>query len=93
MKRRRAASKRAELFCSAVQDTKRQPVKFEPITCPISGAQQMSGLSRASIYRLLVAEKIQAVKSGSRTLIVMASLRDYLASLPMATFRNSNETD
>ena len=60
---------------------------IEPLTLPIQAACQASGLSRSEIYRRLAAHDIRAVKSGSRTLILMDSLREHLASLPAATFR------
>jgi hypothetical protein len=60
---------------------------IDPITAPIAEAVRISGLSRSEIYRRLTAGDIVAVKNGSRTLIVMASVRDYLARLPIATFR------
>ncbi len=59
----------------------------EPLAAPIPEAQRVSGLSRSEIYRQLAAGNIRAVKNGSRTLILMDSVRDYLASLPPATFR------
>ncbi len=48
---------------------------FDPITAPIPEASRVSGLSCSEIYRRLAAGDISAVKSGSRTLIVMDSLR------------------
>jgi excisionase family DNA binding protein len=60
---------------------------MEVIAAPIGDACQISGLSRSEIYRQLAAGDIRAIKSGSRTLILMESLRAYLASLPVATFR------
>jgi excisionase family DNA binding protein len=62
-----------------------QPI--EPIAAPIPEASRISGLSRSEIYRRLAAGDIRAVKSGSRTLILLDSLREHLASLPAATFR------
>jgi len=59
----------------------------EILAAPISDACRISGLSRSEIYRRLAAGDIHAVKSGSRTLILMDSLRVHLASLPAATFR------
>jgi Helix-turn-helix domain len=59
----------------------------EPIALPIPDAQRVSGLSRSEIYRRLAAGDIKAVKSGSRTLILMDSIRAHLANLPVATFR------
>jgi excisionase family DNA binding protein len=60
---------------------------IDPIAAPISEASRISGLSRSEIYRRLATGDIRAVKSGSRTLILVDSLREHLASLPPATFR------
>jgi len=60
---------------------------MEPLAAPIPDACRVSGLSRSEIYRRLAAGDIRAVKSGSRTLILMDSLRAHLAGLPAATFR------
>jgi hypothetical protein len=60
---------------------------MEAVAAPIPDACRISGLSRSEIYRRLAAGDIHAVKSGSRTLILMESLRAHLASLPLATFR------
>lgn len=59
----------------------------DPIAVTINDAVRISGLSRSEIYRRLTAGDIVAVKNGSRTLILMASVRAYLDSLPVATFR------
>ena len=55
----------------------------------IHEAVRISGLSRSELYRRLSDGKVRAVKSGSRTLILMDSLQAHLASLPPATFRAS----
>jgi hypothetical protein len=60
---------------------------LEPLALLIPDVQRVSGLSRSEIYRRLAAGDLQAVKSGSRTLILMASLRAHLENLPAATFR------
>jgi len=59
---------------------------IEPLALPIPAACATSGLSRSEIYRRLAAGDIHAIKSGSRTLVLMDSLRAHLASLPPATF-------
>jgi hypothetical protein len=64
----------------------------EPLALPIPDAQRVSGLSRSEIYRRLAAGDIRAIKSGSRTLILMDSLRAHLAALPAATFRAPKAT-
>jgi hypothetical protein len=61
------------------------------LAAPIADACRISGLSRSEIYRRLAAGDIRAVKSGSRTLILMDSLRAHLMSLPPATFRAPKE--
>jgi excisionase family DNA binding protein len=59
----------------------------EPLTMTILEAAGLPGLSRSEIYRRLGDRSLRAVKSGSRTLIVMESLRTYFAGLPEATIR------
>jgi hypothetical protein len=63
------------------------PTGVRPTTVTINDAKLMSGLSRSGLYRKLIAGEILAVKSGSRTLIVVESLLNYLTTLPPATFR------
>ncbi len=58
-----------------------------PLAVTIHEAVRASGLSRSELYRRLADGKVRAVKSGSRTLILMDSLRTHLTSLPAATFR------
>ena len=60
---------------------------LDPITLPIADAIPYSGLSRSEIYRQLANGNLYAIKSGSRTLILVESIRAYLSSLPAATFR------
>jgi len=59
----------------------------DPLLVSIADARTISGLSRSAIYRHMAAGKIHAVKGGSRTLIVLDSLVEYVRSLPRATFR------
>jgi len=58
-----------------------------PLTVTIPDAARLSGLSRSELYRRLGAGDIEARKSGSRTLIVWASLKTYIDKLPPAEFR------
>ena len=62
------------------------PPTMDPLLISIADAGTILGLSRSEIYRRMAAGKIRAVKCGSRTLIVMESLKDHLKSLPSATF-------
>ncbi len=59
----------------------------DPITITIDDAAQRSGLGRTKIYELITAGKLDARKSGSRTLIIGDSLQAYLTSLPKANIR------
>jgi hypothetical protein len=61
---------------------------IQPLTVTTPEAVRLSGLSRSEIYRRLCAGDIEARKSGSRTLIMMDSLRAHLARLPAANFRH-----
>ena len=60
-----------------------------PLAVPMRDASQVSGFSRSELYRLLRAGRLQAIKSGRTTLIVMDTLREHLASLPPAKFSQS----
>jgi excisionase family DNA binding protein len=55
---------------------------LRPRYVSIQGACQITALSYVSIYRLIAAEKLRAVKAGSKTLVEMASIDEYLTSLP-----------
>jgi len=57
----------------------------EPLAVSIPEGCKMIGLKRSSIYREIAAGRIQAVKARGRTLLPVASLRTWLASLPQAT--------
>ena len=59
---------------------------LEPIAVPIPQACLISGLSRSGLYRELAAGKVRAVKAGTRTLVLMDSLRQHVAGLPEARF-------
>ena len=57
----------------------------EPLAVSISEGCRIIGLKRSSIYREIAAGRIRAVKAGKRTLLPMATLRAWLASLPQST--------
>ena len=59
----------------------------ELIAVPIPKASQISGMSRSAIYRELGTGNLRAVKRGARTLVLVDSIRGYLAGLPEARFR------
>jgi len=61
--------------------------RTDPIAVPIPEAVALSGMSHSAVYRELASGNLRAVKQGARTLVMMDSIRAYLASLPAATFR------
>jgi hypothetical protein len=61
------------------------------VALDIPGAVDASGLSRAQIYKDLRAGKLVAHKNGSRTLIFLDDLEEYLRRLPRAQFRPLGE--
>jgi hypothetical protein len=61
-------------------------VALDPLAITMREAERISGLSVRTLYRDLAAGRIRAVKRGSATLVLMDSLRAYLAALPPATF-------
>ena len=63
--------------------------RIDPIAVPIAEAVTFSGLSRSAVYRELATGNLRAVKSGTRTLVLVDSVRAYLANLPPATFRSA----
>jgi hypothetical protein len=58
--------------------------KLEPLLCSIQAGTAIIGRSERFIIDAIARGTIQAVKSDRRTLLVVQSLRDYVASLPKA---------
>jgi excisionase family DNA binding protein len=56
--------------------------KIEPLYVSVQAATQITGLSTVTIYRLIASERLSAVKAGAKTLVELASIKGYLASLP-----------
>lgn len=90
-----ARSKGHETSCAAVRLSTHRGVEHstvpalsnpDRITATINVVAQITGFSRSEIYRLLTAGDLKAVKRGRKTLILMGSVTDYLASLPLAEF-------
>lgn len=50
------------------------------LSVTVSEAVRMTGLSRSSLYRLLAAGRLRAVKLAGRTLIPVAGLRELIAT-------------
>jgi hypothetical protein len=60
---------------------------IEPLAVSIADAVRLSGLSRSEIYRRGAAGDLDIVKSGGRSLVIVASIKDYIARLPRAVLR------
>lgn len=53
---------------------------LEPISVRIPEAVRLTGLSRSRVYELMGSGDIEFVKVGSSTLILVESLRTFIAS-------------
>jgi hypothetical protein len=62
--------------------------KFQAIAVRPKDAAEMSGISESKIYELMLAGQLSALKCGSATLITIASIEAYLASLPLYVSRH-----
>ena len=60
-------------------------MEVNPILVSVPQASQMLGRGISTIYDLIGAGLIRAVKSDGRTLIVVESLHEYVAQLKPAT--------
>jgi len=61
---------------------------IQPILIPINQASAIIGKCRRGIYQLIAGNQIKAVKAGRSTLVVYDSLKQYVASLPVAKFKS-----
>jgi hypothetical protein len=61
--------------------------ELSPILCSIPDAAAMLGRGQRFIYEAAATGKIRMVKSNKRTLVVVASLHDYAATLPPAKIK------
>jgi len=59
----------------------------DPILVPLNEAAAAIGRCRRSVYDLIAAGAIDAVKSGRSTLVVFKSLKQYADSLPAAKIK------
>jgi hypothetical protein len=57
---------------------------IEPLLCSIQAGTAIIGRSERFIIDAIARGKLKAVKSDRRTLLVVQSLKDYVASLPAA---------
>jgi hypothetical protein len=59
-------------------------MEVEPILCSIPQGCQMISVGTQGMYDLIGAGEVEAVKRGTRTLLVVESLRRYAKKLPAA---------
>jgi hypothetical protein len=59
-------------------------MEVEPILCSIPQGCQMLSIGTQGMYDLIGAGLVTAVKRGTRTLLVVESLRQYAKTLPPA---------
>jgi len=62
-------------------------VSLQPILMTIPNAANFIGRGVTFIYNAIADGRLRAVKSDKRTLVQMASLREYAASLPPAKIK------
>jgi len=63
----------------------------ETISLTINDAARLCGLGRTTIYQAIGAGKLDARKSGNRTLIPADSLRKFIENLPPADIGGSRK--
>jgi hypothetical protein len=63
------------------------PVMPGAILCTIQQGAALIGRGTRFIYEAIATDKIRAVKSDKRTLVVVESLREYAAGLPAAKIK------
>jgi hypothetical protein len=59
-------------------------MEVDPILCSVPQGCQMLGIGTQGLYDLLGAGLVKAVKRGTRTLLVVESLKAYAHTLPPA---------
>jgi hypothetical protein len=57
---------------------------LEPLLCSVKAGVTILSRSERSIYDMIACGDIAAVKSNGRTLLLVQSLREYVAKLPRA---------
>jgi hypothetical protein len=67
-----------------MEESTASKIEYPPIAVSVPQAGQMIGRGVAAIYELIGAKKIRAVKSDGRTLVVVASLYEYINGLEAA---------
>lgn len=62
--------------------------ELTPFAVSIADAVKMVGLGRTSLYAAISAGKLKTRKSGRRTLIETAALRQFIEALPETASQN-----
>lgn len=62
----------------AVNSARHPVCEHAPISVRVREAVRLTGLSRSTLYELMRAGEIEYVKVGGSTLILVASLRDFV---------------
>jgi len=63
---------------------------IEPLLCSVQAATAIIGRGERFVIDAIATGKLKAVKSDRRTLLVVESLRTYVASLPRAVLKPDN---
>ena len=56
--------------------------EVDPLYVSILESARLTGLSTVTIYRLIASNRLVCVKAGAKSLVEVASIKGYLASLP-----------
>ena len=59
----------------------------DPVYISINDAVEKFGQCRRTIYNLIAAKQVNAIKAGRSTLVVYQSLKDYYGSRPKAEYK------
>jgi hypothetical protein len=60
---------------------------IEPLAVSVDQAAQITGESRSQVYNRIGLGQYEAIKSGSRTLVLYESVKRHIASLPRAKIK------
>jgi hypothetical protein len=86
--KRTSKNKRRKLLKTRLKDTPPAPAlqheqeQHEPLLVSIETATRMLSICQNGVYKLMRSGQLKALKCGRRTVIPVASLREYAASLP-----------
>jgi hypothetical protein len=67
---------------NAAEPDKKSADKLPPAAYTVSDIVEISGLSRATVFREMKSGRLPAKKVGARTLVLAVDWQDYLDNLP-----------